>query len=149
MKALRPVASRLGLRSSIARRSEPLGKLNATARAVEGNLGGFCVRVASAKTKKRPRRGLRAEAACVGTSGLLGQRIRCRPQVLGPARDRHGADHLVSSIDDAAGLIRLTTTLAHSSGEWVSSDWPASLLEIRDQVKRHRQQERRRSECRG
>jgi hypothetical protein len=29
-----------------------------------------------------------------------------------------------TSIDDAAGLIRLTTTLADSSGEWVSSDWP-------------------------
>src|SRR5712671_6283153 len=29
-----------------------------------------------------------------------------------------------TSIDDVAGLIRLTTTLAHSSGEWVSSDWP-------------------------
>jgi len=29
-----------------------------------------------------------------------------------------------TSIDDAAGLIRLTTTLAHSSGEWVSSNWP-------------------------
>src|SRR3981081_1862913 len=29
-----------------------------------------------------------------------------------------------TSIDTAAGLIRLTTTLAHSSGEWVSSDWP-------------------------
>jgi hypothetical protein len=29
-----------------------------------------------------------------------------------------------TSIDEAAGLIRLTTTLAHSSGEWVSSDWP-------------------------
>jgi hypothetical protein len=29
-----------------------------------------------------------------------------------------------TSIDNAAGLIRLTTTLAHSSGEWVSSDWP-------------------------
>ena len=25
---------------------------------------------------------------------------------------------------DEAGLIRLTTVLAHSSGEWVSSDWP-------------------------
>src|ERR1700756_1138269 len=25
---------------------------------------------------------------------------------------------------DEAGLIRLTTGLAHSSGEWVSSDWP-------------------------
>src|SRR6476661_2789295 len=31
-----------------------------------------------------------------------------------------------TSIDDGAGLIRLTTTLAHSSGEWVSSDWPVS-----------------------
>ena len=29
-----------------------------------------------------------------------------------------------TSIDEAAGLIRLTTTLAHSSGEWMSSDWP-------------------------
>ena len=29
-----------------------------------------------------------------------------------------------TSLDDATGLIRLTTTLAHSSGEWVSSDWP-------------------------
>jgi len=29
-----------------------------------------------------------------------------------------------TSIDNDAGLIRLTTTLAHSSGEWVSSDWP-------------------------
>src|SRR5450756_78696 len=29
-----------------------------------------------------------------------------------------------TSIDEGTGLIRLTTTLAHSSGEWVSSDWP-------------------------
>jgi len=29
-----------------------------------------------------------------------------------------------TSIDGDAGLIRLTTMLAHSSGEWVSSDWP-------------------------
>ena len=43
MKALRPVASRLGLRSSTARRSKPLGKRNATAQAVEGKLGGFWV----------------------------------------------------------------------------------------------------------
>ncbi len=33
-----------------------------------------------------------------------------------------------TSIDEAAGLIRLTTTLAHSSGEWVSSDWPVCPL---------------------
>jgi hypothetical protein len=29
-----------------------------------------------------------------------------------------------TAIDHEAGLIRLTTTLAHSSGEWMSSDWP-------------------------
>jgi hypothetical protein len=29
-----------------------------------------------------------------------------------------------TSIEDATGLIRLTTMLVHSSGEWVSSDWP-------------------------
>src|ERR1700690_2380317 len=29
-----------------------------------------------------------------------------------------------TSIDDAAGLIRVTTVLAHASGEWISSDWP-------------------------
>jgi hypothetical protein len=29
-----------------------------------------------------------------------------------------------TSIDPEAGLVRLTTMLAHSSGEWVSSEWP-------------------------
>jgi ERF superfamily len=29
-----------------------------------------------------------------------------------------------TAIDQEAGLIRLTTILAHASGEWVSSDWP-------------------------
>jgi hypothetical protein len=29
-----------------------------------------------------------------------------------------------TSVDEGSGLIRLTTTLAHSSGEWISSDWP-------------------------
>jgi hypothetical protein len=29
-----------------------------------------------------------------------------------------------TSIDQEAGLVRLTTMLAHSSGEWVSSEWP-------------------------
>ncbi len=29
-----------------------------------------------------------------------------------------------TAIDTAAGLVRLTTVLAHSSGEWISSEWP-------------------------
>jgi hypothetical protein len=31
-------------------------------------------------------------------------------------------------IDHDSGLIKLTTTLVHSSGEWVSSDWPVSTI---------------------
>jgi hypothetical protein len=29
-----------------------------------------------------------------------------------------------TAIDQAAGLLNLTTVLAHSSGEWIASDWP-------------------------
>src|SRR5450755_4666077 len=31
-------------------------------------------------------------------------------------------------IDKEAGLIRLTTTLAHASGEWLSSEWPVCAV---------------------
>src|SRR5437870_10607097 len=33
-----------------------------------------------------------------------------------------------TSIDKEAGLLRLTTVLAHSSGEWISSEWPVCLI---------------------
>src|SRR5207249_11989828 len=33
-----------------------------------------------------------------------------------------------TNIDKEAGLIRLTTVLAHSSGEWVSSEWPVCQI---------------------
>ena len=33
-----------------------------------------------------------------------------------------------TAIDTETGLIRLTTVLAHSSGEWMSSDWPVCLV---------------------
>jgi hypothetical protein len=29
-----------------------------------------------------------------------------------------------TSIDEAAGIIRISTVLAHASGEWIASDWP-------------------------
>jgi hypothetical protein len=34
----------------------------------------------------------------------------------------------MTGIDKEASLIRLTTVLAHSSGEWLSSDWPVCAL---------------------
>jgi ERF superfamily len=33
-----------------------------------------------------------------------------------------------TAIDKESGLIRLTTTLAHSSGEWLSSEWPVCAI---------------------
>jgi hypothetical protein len=33
-----------------------------------------------------------------------------------------------TEIDKQAGLLRLTTILAHSSGEWVSSEWPVCQI---------------------
>src|SRR5262249_3869702 len=33
-----------------------------------------------------------------------------------------------TEIDKEAGLLRLTTVLAHSSGEWVSSEWPVCQI---------------------
>ena len=34
----------------------------------------------------------------------------------------------VTALDKEAGLVRLTTVLAHSSGEWISSDWPVCQI---------------------
>jgi hypothetical protein len=34
----------------------------------------------------------------------------------------------VTAIDTQAGLLRLTTVLAHSSGEWISSEWPVCQI---------------------
>ena len=33
-----------------------------------------------------------------------------------------------TAIDQAAGIINLTTVLAHASGEWISSDWPVCAI---------------------
>src|SRR6516165_11504190 len=33
-----------------------------------------------------------------------------------------------TAIDHEAGLIRLTTMLAHSSGQWMASDWPVCAV---------------------
>jgi hypothetical protein len=41
-----------------------------------------------------------------------------------------------TAIDNESGLIRLTTVLAHASGEWVSSDWP--VCPVSETVAPHR-----------
>jgi hypothetical protein len=42
---------------------------------------------------------------------------------------KHGIATVQSTeIDSAAGLVRLTTLLAHASGEWIASDWPVCAV---------------------
>src|SRR6516165_5971762 len=33
-----------------------------------------------------------------------------------------------TSIDERAGIVRLSTVLAHASGEWIASDWPVCAV---------------------
>jgi hypothetical protein len=33
-----------------------------------------------------------------------------------------------TSIDEGAGIVRLSTVLAHASGEWIASDWPVCTI---------------------
>jgi hypothetical protein len=41
-----------------------------------------------------------------------------------------------TAIDQAAGIVRLTTTLAHASGEWLASEWP--VCPVADMATPHR-----------
>ena len=34
-----------------------------------------------------------------------------------------------TAVDQAAGIVNLTTVLAHSSGEWIASDWPVCPID--------------------
>jgi hypothetical protein len=34
----------------------------------------------------------------------------------------------ITSIDETAGIVRLSTLLAHASGEWIASDWPVCAI---------------------
>ena len=33
-----------------------------------------------------------------------------------------------TAIDETAGIVRLSTILAHASGEWIASDWPVCAI---------------------
>ena len=33
-----------------------------------------------------------------------------------------------TSLDQSAGVVNLTTVLAHASGEWIASDWPVCAI---------------------
>src|SRR5437764_13868613 len=41
-----------------------------------------------------------------------------------------------TSIDETAGIVRLSTVLAHASGEWIASDWPVCPIGETDTPRR-------------
>src|SRR3974377_1059517 len=41
-----------------------------------------------------------------------------------------------TSIDQATGIVRLSTVLAHASGEWIASDWPVCPVAETERPKR-------------
>jgi hypothetical protein len=53
------------------------------------------------------------------------ERPRYRAQNFRPARDRNVQ---TTAIDQTAGLVNLTTVLAHASGAWIASDWPVCAI---------------------
>ena len=56
---------------------------------------------------------------------------RCRAGSISCARplgQHEIATVQTTAIDQAAGLVNLTTVLAHASGEWIASDWPVCAI---------------------
>jgi ERF superfamily len=43
-----------------------------------------------------------------------------------------------AAIDQAAGVVNLTTVLAHASGEWIASDWPVCPIAETERPQRRR-----------
>jgi hypothetical protein len=94
-----------------------------------GSIGTIAAALAKAQAQLvNPEKSL---VATVRSDGRLGpeQTFRYAPLSSGldiaqdpkAARDSNCANHLDW---EAAGIVRLSTVLAHASGEWIASDWP-------------------------
>ena len=53
------------------------------------------------------------------------ERLGCHIEAFDAIR---GATVQTTSIDETAGIVRLSTVLAHASGEWIASDWPVCAI---------------------
>src|ERR1700686_4374377 len=56
-------------------------------------------------------------------------RLSCGLEIVRKTLSQHEiATVQTTAVDQAAGLVNLTTVLAHSSGEWIASDWPVCAI---------------------
>src|SRR2546429_3010177 len=94
------------------------------------SIGAIAAALAKAQIElANPEKSLTATISAPGPSG--GDRsFRYAPlssglEIVRKSLGRHEiATVQTTTIDAEAGLVRLTTVLAHSSGEWISSEWP-------------------------
>jgi hypothetical protein len=59
---------------------------------------------------------------------VLGRSGRGKIYAAVPAQHHEIATVQTTSVDQDAGIINLTTVLAHASGEWIASDWPVCAI---------------------
>jgi hypothetical protein len=81
--------------------------------------------------RRRPNSSIRKSATIrTGRPGESGRSFRYAPlssglDIVRKTLGQHEIATLqTTAIDQTAGMVNLTTTLAHSSGEWIASDWP-------------------------
>src|SRR5437660_1602271 len=94
------------------------------------SIGAIAAALAKAQTElANPEKSLTATIAIASPRGVE-RTFRYAPlssglDIVRKSLGRHEiAAMQTTAIDNEAGLVRLTTVLAHSSGEWISSDWP-------------------------
>jgi hypothetical protein len=98
------------------------------------SIGALAAALAKAQAELvNPEKSLLGEIAAAGSGGA--QRVfRYAPlssglDIIRRVLGRHEiATVQTTGIDDGAGLIHLTTVLAHASGEWISSEWPVCSI---------------------
>ncbi len=95
-----------------------------------GSIGGLAAALAKAQSELvNPEKSL---VATIGADGRGGAERAFRYAPLSGGfdivrktlRQHEIATIQTTSLDQAAGIINLTTVLAHASGEWIASDWP-------------------------
>src|SRR5262245_35174434 len=94
-------------------------------------IGAIAAALAKAQAElTNPEKSLTATIATTGPRGGADRTFRYAPlssglDIVRKSLGRHEiAAVQTTAIDGEAGLVRLTTVLAHSSGEWISSEWP-------------------------
>jgi ERF superfamily protein len=111
----------------------PSGRRTAVQRS-SPSIGNLAAALAKAQPELiNPEKSLSARIRSEGTGGAE-QSFRYAPlssglEIVRKTLGQHEiATMQTTSIDQAAGTVNLTTVLAHSSGEWIASDWPVCAI---------------------